>query len=190
MNEIVKKNGINFGIILGVISVLTTTIIYATNPENFVSIWVGISIFLFNIAVGLFAVGKTKKAMGGYITFKEAFTVYFITMALSALIGIAFMFILFNFIDPSIKETIMDSTIKMSVNMMQSAGLKSEDIRKSVEAIKAADNFSLINQVKSYFIGLLVNTIIGLIVAAAMKKNNPNIFIPTEETNNSGTEKL
>lgn len=181
MNEIVKKNGISFGVLLGVLSVVSTVIIYVTNPENFVSIWVGLSIFFINIILGIVAVSKTKKALGGFITFKEAFTTYFITMAISSLIGITFMFILFNFIDPSIKDTIMEATIKMSVNMMQSAGLKTEDIRKSIDAIKNTDNFSLLNQVKSFFVGLLVHTIIGLIVAAATKKENPNAFVSSAE---------
>jgi hypothetical protein len=181
MNEIVKKNGISFGVLLGVISVISTVVIYVTNPENFVSIWVGLGIFFLNIILGIVAVSKTKKTLGGFITFKEAFTVYFITMAISSLIGITFMFILFNFIDPSIKDTIMDATIKMSVNMMQKAGLKTEDIRKSLDAMKESDNFSLLNQLKSFFVGLLIHTIIGLIVAAATKKENPNAFISSGE---------
>ncbi len=173
MTEAVKKNGIKFGIILGVISILLTTIIYSIDIGLFVNIWVGIGIFLLNLVIGIIGVAQTKKALNGFISFKEAFTVFFIEMALGAAIGTIFMFLLFNIIDPSVKQTIMDRSVEMTVNMMNSMGAKTEDIRKTVENMKETDNFSPLNQLKSYAFGLLFYIIIGLIVAAAMKKNKP-----------------
>ncbi|ALM48403.1 hypothetical protein AMR72_05520 [Flavobacterium psychrophilum] len=189
MNEIVKKNGLNFGVILGIVSILITVIIYVTDPTKFVSIWVGLGIILMNLIFGIFVIAKTKQALGGFITFKEAFTVYFITMALASLISIIFMYLLFNFIDPSIKETIMVATTEMTVNMMKNMGVKTEEIRKTVEAMREVDNFSILKQLQSYLGGLLIHTIIGLIVAAVMKKNNPYPFTPSdEELNKVGSE--
>lgn len=173
MTEAVKKNGVKFGIILGVVSILITTIIYSTDIGLFINIWLGIGIFLLNLIIAIIGVAQTKKALNGFISFKEAFTVFFIEMALGAAIGMLFMFLLFNVIDPSAKQTMMDQTIEMSVNWMQKANTPTEDIRKAVEEMKETDNFSLLNQLKSYAFFLLFYIIIGLIVAAAMKKNKP-----------------
>ena len=41
MNEIVKKNGINFGLISGLIGVLVTTVMYAVDLKLFVNMWIG-----------------------------------------------------------------------------------------------------------------------------------------------------
>lgn len=129
--------------------------------------------FVVNLVLGIVAVNKAKTAMGGYITFKEAFTTFFIAMAIGALIGSVFMFILFNFIDPGAKEIVMQQVKEMTVNMMQKMGAKTEDIRKTVDELDKNDNFSFGSQIKSYVFGLVFYIIIGLIVAAATKKNRP-----------------
>ena len=172
MNEIVKKNGVNFGVIMGVISIIATTIMYALDITLFVNIWVGITLFLINIVIGIVAVAKAKKGFLGFISFKDAFTVFFITMAIGSLMGALYMLVLFNFIDPAAKATITESAIEMTVKFMQQAGSKTADIAKTVKDMRETDNFAPLSMIKSYFGGLLMYTIIGLIVAAAMKKNN------------------
>lgn len=170
MTEAVKKNGINFGIILGVVSVLITATIYATDITNFVNWMLGIGIFLVALVILIIAVAKAKKAQNGFISFKEAFTTYFIAAALALAIGTIFNYLLFNLIDPSAKETLTEETINMSVEWMQKAGSSSEDIKKVVDEARAADSFGIVGLIKSYFFGLIFHIIIGLIVAAAMKK--------------------
>jgi hypothetical protein len=188
MTEAVKKNGIKFGIIVAVVSILITTIIYTVDPTMFVSIGLGIGIFIINLIIGIYAVITTKKQMGGYIEFKEALGVYVLTMALGAFIGTAYMGILFNLIDPGVKEIISEAVIQMSVKMMQSFGADAEAIRKSVEDIKATDSFSFFGLFKSFMGNLVVTILIGLIVAAATKKNRPYEFPAQDDTNNKGDE--
>ncbi|AXG75138.1 DUF4199 domain-containing protein [Flavobacterium arcticum] len=173
MNDVIKKNGVNFGIIIGIVSVLISTILYIINLELMFSIWVGIIMFLISLGIAIFSIVKSKKTLDGYITFKEAFTSYFITMALSSIISTLFMFVLFNYVDPEAKVTLSEIALKKSVEMMQSVGAKSEDIRSTVEQIKDVDNFSIASLAKSYIFGLIFYIIIGLIVAAAIKKNKP-----------------
>lgn len=173
MNDVIKKNGVNFGIIVGVISILISTILYIINLELMVSIWIGIIIFLINLGVGIFAVAKSKKSLDGYITFKEAFTTFFIVMAVGSLINVIFMFVLFNLVDPEAKATLSEVALKKTVEMMQNMGAKSEDVRATAQQMKEVDNFSIASIAKSYVGGLVLYTIIGLIVAAAMKKNKP-----------------
>lgn len=171
MTDVVKKNGVNFGIILGVFSIVATALIYSLDLTMFASIWVGLILFAVNLVIGIVAVAKSKKALGGFISFKEAFTVYFIAMALGSAIGSLFMYVLFNLIDPAASEIVMDAAIEKTVSMMQGFGTPTGDIAKTVEQMKETDNFSLRNLAMSYVWGLLFNIIIGLIVAAAFKKN-------------------
>ncbi len=173
MNDVIKKNGVNFGIIIGIISILISTILYIIDLELMVSIWVGIIMFLVSLGIAIFAVAKSKKALGGYITFKEAFTTYFIIMALSSIISIVFMFVLFNYVDPEAKVTLSEVALKKTVEMMQNMGAKSEDVRATAQQMKEVDNFSIASLGKSYIGQLVFYIIIGLIVAAAMKKNKP-----------------
>ena len=175
MTEAVKKNGLNFGIILGIIGIVITALIYSLDITMFVNMWLGICLFLINLVIGIVAVVKTKKALGGLITFKDAFTTYFITMALGALINTLFMFILFNFIDPSAKEIITEKSVETTAKMMQGFGAKTEDIKLTLEQIKKTDNWSALNLLKSYAFGLIFYIIIGLIVAVAFKNKTKDV---------------
>jgi len=169
MTEVIKKTGINFGIITGVVMIIITTVMYIIDISLFVNIWLGISLFLINLVIGIIAVAKAKKGLGGFITFKEAFTVFFIVMAIGSLFNVVFMYVLFNIIDPGAQDTIKEQLITKSVTWMRSMGLKTEDIRKSVDEMKATESFSLVSLIKSYFSGLLMYAIIGLIVAIALR---------------------
>lgn len=176
MTETVKKNGISFGVTIGVIAVLASVIMYAVDVKLMANYWVGICLFIVNLVLGIVAVAKTKKALNGFITFKEAFTVFFIAMAIGAAISSIFIYILLNLIDPAAKVVIMDRVTEMTVNMMQSMGAKTEDIRKTVEEMKQTDSFSLVSQLKSYAGGLIFYIIIGLIVAVAFKSKAKEEF--------------
>lgn len=173
MTNLVKKNGLNFGIIVGVLSILATTIIYVIDIKMFVSFWVGIPLFLVNLIIGIIAVAKTKKGLNGFISFKEAFSVYFFALALGSLIGMVYTYLLFNIIDPSSKEVLMDAAVEKTVEMMQNFGAKTGDIKRTVEEMQLTDNFSIVSQLKSYLGSLVFTIVIGLIVAAAFKKNKP-----------------
>lgn len=173
MTDAVKKNGINFGVILGLFSILATAAIYAIDLSLFASFWTGIILFIIGLSIAIAAIAKTKKALGGFISFKEAFTVFFITMLIGLLLNMIFSYVLFNLIDPAAAETIKDHIIEMTVSMNQNFGVPAEEIRKQVEAIENSDNYSIGSQLKSFFGLLLFYIIIGLIVAAIMKKNKP-----------------
>jgi len=173
MTEAVKKNGLNFGIIIAVISILVTVLMYAVDVKLFANYWVGIILFIVNLVLGIIAVAKAKKALGGFISFKDAFTTFFIAMALGAFISTLFTYVLFNLVDPEAKEVIMDEVITKTVTMMEGMGTPSDDMRTMIEEMKKTDNFSLGSVAKSYVFGLIFYIIVGLIVAAAMKKNKP-----------------
>ncbi|UPT71428.1 MAG: hypothetical protein M0D53_03310 [Flavobacterium sp. JAD_PAG50586_2] len=40
MNAIIKKNGVNYGIILGVTSIVITTLVYIFDVKLFISAWI------------------------------------------------------------------------------------------------------------------------------------------------------
>jgi predicted membrane protein len=169
MTNVVKKNGVNFGLIVGIIAILATAIMYSVDIKLFANMWVGIIILFLNIILGIVAVVKTKKALTGIISFKEAFTVFFIVMAIGAAMSTIFMFVLFNLIDPEAKSTITEVIIENTVGWMQNMGAKTADIKKTVEDMRSSDNFGAVSQIKSYFGILVLYIIIGLIVAAAFK---------------------
>ena len=175
MNEIVKKNGITFGVISGVVSILITTLIYTFNIKLFTSFWTGLISILFYIGISIVLLLKTKKQLNGIFPFKQAFTTYFICAVVGILISLVFNIVLFNYIDPSAKETIKEMSIKYAVEMMQKFNAPSEAISKAVTDMQANDQFSIAQLIKGSIFTTAFSAVFGLILAAIFKSKSTNI---------------
>lgn len=176
MNEIVKKNGIKFGLISGIISVLVTATVYAVNIELFGSMMFGIGMVVFYLALGVYAVSVTKKEMNGNINFKEAFTTYFLFALIGIIIANLFNYILFNFIDTGAKDQLMEITIRKTVEFMEKFGTPKQAISDAVKQLQENDQYSIGSIIKGSTFSLLFSSVIGLIIAAIMKTKTKETF--------------
>lgn len=175
MNEIIKKNGISYGIITGVVGALITTSIYAIDLKLFTAWWVGLLSFAIYIIIGIVLLSKTKKELKGIFSFKDAFTTYFISAVVGVLISVVFNIILFNFIDPSAKETVKELSIKYAVEMMEKFGTPSSAINEAVKKLQENDQFSIIELLKGSVFTIVFYALFGLLLALIFKSK------PTQE---------
>ncbi len=169
MNAIIKKNGVAYGVILGFVSILITTIVYSVDINLFLSGWttfVKVTAFL---TIMILLLSKTKKELNGFFSFKEAFTTYFIAASISLLLATLFEIILFNLIDPSLKDSIKEMSLKFTVNLMEKIGAKQSEINKAIQKVQETDQFSIGQLFQGYFIYLVMASIPGLILAAFFK---------------------
>jgi hypothetical protein len=169
INEIIKKNGLSFGIITGVILCLITTSMYAINLELFIAWWTTLLSFSVIIIVPMISLSKTKKELNGIFPYKEAFTTYFISAAIGLLISIAFKIILFNIIDPSVKDSLLDLTIKYLISTSEKFGVPVSALNETISKLKESDPFSITEQLKGSIFNLFFCAILGLIMAAFFK---------------------
>ena len=166
-----KGNSINLGLYLGLILAAITVIGYAVYLELLVSVWFGISLFVLLIVFGTLSASRAKALNGGFLEFKEAFSAYFITVAVGLIISTIVSIVLFNFIDPDAAIELKEMTIDVAVNMMKSFGAPASEISKAVDEMEANQNaFSLGTQAQSLAISLVIQAVIGLIVALIVKK--------------------
>jgi hypothetical protein len=169
MNEIIKKNGISYGIITGVVSALITTSIYAIDLKLFTAWWVTVLSVSFYIIIAMVLLTKTKKELKGIFSFKDAFTTYFISAVVGILISVAFNIILFNFIDPSAKDSIKEISIKYAVEMMHKFNAPSSSINEAVKKMQENDQFSIIELLKGSAFSIVFSSLFGLLLALIFK---------------------
>jgi len=174
INEIIKKNGITFGIIMGLISVLTTTLIYTINLELFISWWIGLVTISLYIIISVTLLIKTKKDLNGVLPFKEAFTTYFIAALTAISISVVFNIILFNIIDPGVGDTIDELTIKYMTKSMGEFNIPTETINKAIEDVRNSDRYSVSGLLKGSLSNLVFSIIFGLVMAAFFKSKPSN----------------
>ena len=96
MNEIVKKNGVKFGIISGIVSVLITLYAYIFNLQLFGSLWLLLFVIILYLTINISLLIKTKKELNNNFSFKDAFTTYFLCLVIGVSITVIFNIVLFN----------------------------------------------------------------------------------------------
>lgn len=169
INEIIKRNGIRFGILIGLILSIITALMYLINIELFIAWWTTLLSFSVFIIIPIIALTKTKKELKGILPFKEAFTTYFIATAIGVLISVIFKIILFNFIDPSIKHTLLDLTMKYLINTSGKYGVTASALEETISKLKETDPYSIAEQLKGSIFNIFFCAILGLIMAAFFK---------------------
>ena len=169
VNEIIKKNGITFGVIIGVVSALITTAIYTIDLNLFTSWWIGVLSILTYLVLGIVLLSKTKKELNNVFSFKDAFTTYFIAILIGILISTLFNIVLFNVIDPSAKDTLNELMIKYTVNMLQKFGTPASAINEAIAKLKENNPYSTFELIKGSVFSIVFSSIFGLILAAFFK---------------------
>jgi hypothetical protein len=174
MEQSMKSSAINYGLYLGGFTALITVIFYAIDITKMVNFWIGITLFLVVIAFGIVSTAKSKSINNGFLTFKEAFTSYFITVIIGLVISLVLNFILFNLVDPEAAEAIKEKSIEYSIQMMEGFGAPAETIAEQVEEMEAQNQYAIGSLIQGLLIQTVLYSVIGLIVAAIMKKSNPD----------------
>ena len=175
MNQIVKSKGIYFGIVLGAVLSFLTAGIYAIDISSLLNPWLQGVIFLLVILLGILAISSVKKIFNGFIGFKDAFSTFFVVIVIGFLISTLVGFLIFNVIDPEAKDVLKQLSIEKVTELMERFNVPEDALDEAIAKVEETDSFSLVSQIKNYFMTLAMYSIIGLIVAAIMKKKNPEL---------------
>ncbi|QQS28756.1 MAG: DUF4199 domain-containing protein [Sphingobacteriales bacterium] len=167
--------GVKYGMYLGLGFVLLFGVLYAVNPVYMYNTWLGLSIFPIIIVVMVLAARQTKKDLGGYATFTQLVSPAFAVMVFAQLFSSLFNYILYNFIDPTLTDTLRNFTIESTYNMLNMFGTPEEEIEKAITKVEEQD-YSV--TLSSTFMGFAMFAIFGFVVASIialiMRKNPPS----------------
>ena len=171
MEKSLKSRAVNYGLYLGLILSAFTIVAYSINIELLVNFWLVLLLLpLLVILFGIISSIKSRSALGGFISFKQAFSSYFITVAIGVIISTLVTVILFNFIDPDAAITLKEIGLEKSRSFMESMGAPSSEIDKALATANEQDTLGFKAQALSLAQGLVFYAVIGLIV----KKKDPN----------------
>lgn len=132
--------------------------------------------YLIILGILVFLFAKYRTAIGGYITFGNAFLYLFIALACSAVITTIFNYIFTTYFDPNYMKHVMELQRDAMENYF--AGKLSEEQSAAAMAKfdeQAANSSSIMQTVKVLIGGLIMGAIFALIIGAIMKKK-PSLF--------------
>ena len=167
-----KSIAVNNGLYLGGILDLISVVIYAVNLDLFTEWWLGIILFLVVVVYGVLTAIKSRTSLGGFISFKQAFTSYFITIAIGTLIATIVGIAIFTFIDPEAATYLNEQILLLTKQTMERFGMPQEAMQAALDEAAKKDNFSLGMQSQAFVFRLAFYAVIGLIVALIVKKTN------------------
>jgi hypothetical protein len=170
MNEVIKKNGIKFGILLGLAGILSQLVIYLSGGTELIATVTGVVFWVIYLVIRIFQLIYTKKELNNTITFKEAFTTLFICILNGILISQLFTYLLMNHIDIEYGKNLNEFMITKQVEASKLLGAKSSDLKE----IASMDNFSISNLLKGTAMSLIISSIMNLILAAIFKSKSTN----------------
>ena len=175
MEKSYKSSATQYGIYLALILSSLTVIGYAAYLDLFTKWWFGIIQMVLVIIFGVISSVKARSILGGYISFKDAFTAFFITVAIGITIPAIIGLIIFNFVDPEAATILQEKIIESQLKMMENWGAPQETIDKTLEQLEAQGSFfTITNSLKSIAYQLVGFSVAGLIVSLVVKKSDPH----------------
>jgi len=172
MEQTTKSAAINYGVYLGAITSLITIIIYGVDIDLFTAPWLGIVLFIIVVAFGAVSALNSRKLLGGFISFEQAFSSYFITIAVGTLMSSIVGIVIFTYIDPEAAIYLNEQVLILTKETMERIGLPQEAIIAAIEEASKKDNFSLGAQTQAFVFRLVFYAVIGLIVGLIVKKTD------------------
>lgn len=170
MKEIIKKTGIQYGLILGLIFALFSVYIHLVDTELIVNVWAGFFTLLLNVAIGIFAILAVKKQLGGLIVFKDAFSTYFLTVLVGSAINVVVLLLLYYVIlSPEKLEALKQLYINFNVKMINQNFAQAENLNEIIEQYKLFNPFVFSEVVIAAAKFLLRDCLIGFLVALIMR---------------------
>jgi hypothetical protein len=172
------------GIALGLLGIIVTGITYFIGVEAMVSLWTaGIELVLF-VGLYIYLGLRFRKLHGGYLSYKDSFTLIFFMSVISYVITGLFLILLYHVINPSLPEKLQDATIQKAVAWMQKFDVPQDKIDEQIGKMQGDNSqFSIGSQLRSIPISFIISAIIALLLALFIRKNPPPFQTNTLDDN-------
>ena len=165
-----KNLSIEIGYKLGGILALSTILVYAIDFKLFLNPWVGSGFFIITVVAGVYSTIQSRKINNG-ASFKQAFTSYFIAVAVGYLLGNLTTILVFVIIDPEAAKVLDEEMLIMTKELLEGFGMSSDMIALSMDEASKKSNFSLSSIAMQYVVNLILFSLIGLVTSLIWKRD-------------------
>jgi uncharacterized membrane protein (DUF106 family) len=167
------NHSLKFGFIIGIINIIIGVLAYMVGESLMVKWWFGLLILVINIGLVVYSGNQYRSSLGGFMNFKTAFSVTFLTLFIAGILGTIFNIILYHLIDPELPSRLLKAAMEQTEQMMTNMGAPADRIDQQMVMLedKLENQFTLIGQIKSFGIGLIVYAVLSLILGAILKKS-------------------
>jgi len=171
----VKKISADLGIKLGLLLFLSNAVFYVIDIELFLDWKISIIFLVLVVGSGIYSILNSRKKLGGYINWSDAFVSYMACVAVGMLVATLTQIFIFVILDPGAADQLNEMSMIMVKEMYTGMNLPEEVIQQALVEMEKNPQLSLSNLALSLAVGLGIQTIFGSINALIFKRNNPEI---------------
>ncbi len=160
-----KKHILNYGLLLGLVSVLFGVIIYITNSYTQQSWVISIAGFAILIASIVLGINGFKKENNNLLSLSQALKVGIGIAMIGGLIGAAWMYILMNYIEPDMVNQIVNAAEEQMIE--QNPNMTEAQIETAIEITRKFTSPGIntaISLIGNLFFGFIISIFAGLIM--------------------------
>ncbi len=165
------KSALTYGLYLGIATILVSVIFYVLGFTF--EKWVQYPTYIILLAGVILAQLNFRKALGGEMTYGQAFGVGVMTVIFSSILGAIYTYLLYTVIDPSLQEQLR---LFMEQQIIEQGRVPEEQLDATIEMMSKFQT-PLIISISSIFGGAITGLIISLITSIFTKKE-PSDEVP------------
>jgi hypothetical protein len=171
---IFEKPMVKWGLYLGGLNVAYILVLYLIDVSLLISFWNSAISLTLLIVFMVLAMKEQRRNNNEALSYGNVVVIGIAVGIISSLIGVIFNGLLYNYIDPTLPETIRELTLEKTLGMMESMGASEETIE---QAMGNMDERQFQQDLRASFTALLISSLfsafVALIVAAFVKKEAP-----------------
>lgn len=183
--ENLGKAAVTKGLIIAGVGVFIQLAVYYAAPNLLGNMVFSIGLGLVLLLLYIFMTIALRKEIGGFWTFKQAFSGILLMAIVANLSAGIFNFAYYKVVEPDAAEKVMGYVTEGVTKTMESFGANEEQIDKAVRdseaSIKSQYDPTIWELAKTQAIGICVAVILSLIFAAIFKKERP-VFLSEEQS--------
>jgi hypothetical protein len=166
----ITKNAINNGLFMGVVFIVSSYALYSADSQSFINL--KSSILFIPFLLLLFKTGTDARRINdGYISYGAVFKDLLFASIIGTFLCTSFEYILFNFIDPSLKVVMKDIALKGMEEMEEM--MNSELYVKVLERFDSENLYSLSFSISQFVIRIFVPCALFSAAMAMIIKREP-----------------
>lgn len=183
------KTTIIYGIILGLIQSFHPLYSFFVDKQMYFNPTLRILLLVSIPFLGLISIIAVRKS-NTFLSFKNAFKNYTLTIALGLFISTISSLLVFNILDTNFHKTIREVGIKSTeskkdlyIEKMEKNGATKEDINIVIKSqldyvanLPKENQYTIQKQISNFFISLTPYLVFGLIFSGLLKKNKPELI--------------
>ncbi|WP_375324813.1 DUF4199 domain-containing protein [Flagellimonas sp. GZD32] len=162
------KFALNYGVLLGVISVVFGVMLYTQKMHYETSTAVIVISIVIMAAIVFFAVNAFKKANGGFLKISDALKVAVGLALVGTIISLIYQYVLTHYIEPDFMDKAME--LAKPKAMANNPNMTEEQWQQGVEMQKG---FAWIQYPVVLIMNSVIGLVLGLITGLILKKSQP-----------------